>query len=224
MVSVCKIFSFTMCTTCPFFLCSTAEKHLTRDSCLCDACYRHVDRKANTPSYSNKSSYKRSNLVAPGPRQNHCHVLGCNRVSKNVLRRKWLMKMRKTVCEVVCITKEIINSVFFLKKWVWCLQINIDLDNPGLHSIPLCNEHYAALEHLLVCAMCKRRLARNHVQYVGPECDNLNVALNAAEIPVKLVEKTVVCKLCQCFATLILQDPADREESAKNFFTEYKKR
>lgn len=84
---------------------STAEKHLTHDSCLCDACYRHVDRKSNTPSYSNKSSFKRSNLVAPGPRQNHCHVLGCGRVSSNILRRKWIIKMRKSVCKVVRIEK-----------------------------------------------------------------------------------------------------------------------
>lgn len=23
------------------------ERHLTKDSCLCDACYRHVDRKVH---------------------------------------------------------------------------------------------------------------------------------------------------------------------------------
>lgn len=89
-----------------------AEKHLTRDSCLCDACYRHVDRKSNTPSYSNKSSFKRSSLVAPGPRQNHCHVLGCSRISTNILRRKWIIKMRKSVCKVVSVKNCLTGFVF----------------------------------------------------------------------------------------------------------------
>ncbi|CAH0560024.1 unnamed protein product [Brassicogethes aeneus] len=178
-----------------------AEKHLTRDSCLCDACYRHVDRKSNTPSYTNKST-KRSSLVAPGPRQNHCHVLGCEKVSNNILRRKWIIKMRKSICQV----------------------INIDLDNPGLHSIPICDEHYSALEHLMVCAMCKRRLARNHIHYLGPESANLNNALNTEGIPLSLCEKPVVCKLCKCFAAVILKEPDDRPENSMNFFKEYKKR
>ncbi|XP_076251091.1 enhanced adult sensory threshold isoform X2 [Rhynchophorus ferrugineus] len=178
-----------------------SEKHLTRDSCLCDACYRHVDRKSNSPSYTNKS-LKRNSLVAPGPKQNHCHVLGCNNVSTNILRRKWIIKMRKSICQA----------------------INIDLDNPGLHSIPICDEHFAALEHLMVCAMCKRRLARNHIHYLGPEVKDLNVALKDEGICICLTDKPVVCKLCKCFASIILKDPDERAENSVNFFMEYKKR
>ncbi|XP_060530364.1 uncharacterized protein LOC132704402 isoform X2 [Cylas formicarius] len=177
------------------------EKHLTRDSCLCDACYRHVDRKSNTPSYTNKS-LKRNSLVAPGPRQNHCHVLGCSNVSSNILRRKWIIKMRKSICQV----------------------INIDLDNPGLHSIPICDEHYNSLEHLMVCAMCKRRLARNHIHYLGPEVKDLNSALNDEGIPLTLCDKPVVCKLCKCFASVILKDPEERPDNSASFFEDYKKR
>ncbi|KAL3265948.1 hypothetical protein HHI36_010136 [Cryptolaemus montrouzieri] len=177
------------------------EKHLTRDSCLCDACYRHIDRKANTPSYVSKS-FKRGSLIAPGPKENHCHVLGCNNVSSNVLRRKWIIKMKKQICQV----------------------INIDLDNPGLHSIPICDDHYIALEHLMVCAMCKRRLARNHIHYIGPEVEDLNNALQEEEIPLKLADKPVVCKLCKCFATVILKNADDRPENYLHFFVEYKKR
>ncbi|XP_044255471.1 uncharacterized protein LOC123005682 isoform X2 [Tribolium madens] len=178
-----------------------AEKHLTRDSCLCDACYRHVDRKANTPSYTNKS-YKRSATVAPGPRQDHCHVLGCRKLASNILRRKWIIKMRRSICEV----------------------INIDLDNPGLHSIPICDEHYSALEYLMVCAMCKRRLAKNHVHYLGPETVDLNLALTTEGIPLSLTDKPVVCKLCKYFATIILKSPEERPENSSTFFLEYKKR
>ncbi|XP_018321694.1 uncharacterized protein LOC108734572 [Agrilus planipennis] len=177
------------------------EKHLTRDSCLCDACYRHVDRKSNTPSYTNKLS-KRSSIVAPGPRQNYCHVLGCTTIASNILRRKWIIKMRKNVCQV----------------------INIDLDNPGLHSIPICEEHFAALEHLMVCAMCKRRLARNHIHYLGPEVNDLNDALMSEGVPIKLSDKPIVCKLCRYFATLILKPTDDRPENSIDFFKDYKRR
>lgn len=179
------------------------EKHLTRDSCLCDACFRHVDRKSNAPSYLNNKNYKRNTLVGPGPRQNHCHVLGCANESTNILKRKWIIKMRKAVCEV----------------------INIDLDNPGLHSIPVCEEHYSALEHLMICAMCKRRLARNHIHYLGPESSDLNAALNEMGIPVKLCkDRPVVCKLCKYFATLILKSIEDKNETTLTFEREYRKR
>ncbi|KAK4887113.1 hypothetical protein RN001_003384 [Aquatica leii] len=177
------------------------EKHLTRDSCLCDACYRHVDRKSNTPSYLNKGS-KRNNIIAPGPRQNHCHVLGCGRIATNILRRKWLIKMRKSVREV----------------------INIDLENPGLHSIPICTEHYTAVEHLMVCAVCKRKLARNHIHYLGPEMNELNTALNEEGIPVKLIDKPVVCKLCRYFSSLVMKPIEERPENTSEFFKEYKTR
>lgn len=76
----------------------------------------------------------------------------------------------------------------------------------------------------MICAMCKRRLARNHIHYLGPECNELNIALNAEGIPVKLVDKPVVCKLCRDFATLILKETSERPENTNNFFKEYKKR
>ncbi|XP_044749946.1 uncharacterized protein LOC123310514 isoform X2 [Coccinella septempunctata] len=177
------------------------EKNLTKDSCLCDACYRHIDRRANTPSYTNKS-VKRGPMIAPGPKKNHCHVLGCKNVSANILRRKWIIKMRQQVMQTV----------------------NIDLNNLGLHSIPICQEHYTALEHLMVCSMCKRRLAKNHIHYLGPEVEDLNNALQEEQIPLKLGDKPVVCKLCRCFATVILKNPEDRPENSTNFFLEYKKR
>ncbi|KRT81278.1 hypothetical protein AMK59_5876, partial [Oryctes borbonicus] len=81
------------------------EKHLTRDSCLCDACYRHVDRKTNTPSYANN---KRNTLVTTVPKHNVCHVLGCKNESTMNIRRKWAIKVKN------------ISKV-----------ININLDNPG---------------------------------------------------------------------------------------------
>lgn len=103
------------------------------------------------------------------------------------------------------------------------------MDNPGLHSIPICEFHYSALEHLMVqsgqvCAMCKRRLAKNHIYYLGSETSNLNSAMTAEGIPIVLSEKPIICKLCKCFAAIILKNPEERPENSSTFFTEYKKR
>lgn len=43
-------------------------------------------------------------------------------------------------------------------------------------------------------------------------------------IPIVLSDKPVVCKLCKCFASIILKDPEERMENSINFFKEYKKR
>lgn len=104
------------------------------------------------------------------------------------------------------------------------LQINVDIDNPGLHSFPVCSEHYQAVEHLLVCAMCKRRLARNHIHYLGSETIELNAALNAEGIAVKLVDKPAVCKLCRYFSTIYLKSPDEQSEETIDFIKRYKER
>lgn len=105
-------------------------------------------------------------------------------------------------------------------------QIKIGhLDNPSLHSIPVCAEHYAAVEHLMVCAICKRRLARNHIHYLGSECEMLNTALQKEGIPVTLNDKPVVCKLCRYFASLLLKPPPlESQSNTAEFFRQYKKR
>lgn len=195
------------------------ELKLTRDSCLCDACYRHVDRKANTPSYSSKGS-KRNNLITP--RQNYCHVLGCNKQASNILRRKVIIKMRKSICHTVSYTNDhvwLATNVFF-----YITQVNIDLDNPGLHSIPLCDDHYSLVEILMVCSMCKRRLAPNHIHYMGPETTELNKILNDMNIPVSLNDSLAVCKCCKLFATLALRLPEERSRNDGCFFDQYKRR
>lgn len=72
--------------------------------------------------------------------------------------------------------------------------------------------------------MCKRRLARNHIHYLGPETNELNDALMKEGIPISLTDKPVVCKLCKCFASVILKNDDERTENSINFFNEYKRR
>lgn len=76
----------------------------------------------------------------------------------------------------------------------------------------------------MVCAMCKRRLAKNHILYLGAESADLNKALDNEGLPLTLINKAVVCKLCKYFATIILTNCDERDENTMNFFNGYKKR
>lgn len=99
------------------------EEKLTVDNCLCDACYRHVDRRANCPSYRKRLSNSNNgnnthqtssfedngnqNQDQPVQQQQQeqmkprCRVVGCCEDGTNTLRRKWLLKMKKNVEKIV---------------------------------------------------------------------------------------------------------------------------
>jgi len=82
-----------------FFIC-VAETHLTADSCLCDACYRHVDRKANCPSY--KPNKKRPHHRSGSSQiKSLCCVHGCSLIAEHQVRRKWLIKLKRSIAKKV---------------------------------------------------------------------------------------------------------------------------
>lgn len=78
--------------------------------------------------------------------QGSCHVANCAANACHTIRRKWLVKMRKTICKI--------------------LEINLDQSNAAMTLIPICDGHYERISHLMVCAMCQRRLPKNHIYYI----------------------------------------------------------
>lgn len=146
------------------FLINLDEEKLTRDSCLCDACFRHVDRRANCPGYKSKLRFSTSpnttqNSGGAGPSnqsQNNpnnfdrtfgvCNVIDCEESAVHSIRKKWFIKMRRTIAKI--------------------FQVNLDLQ-PTNTNVSICEEHFAALSHIMVCAMCKRKLPRNHIFYIN---------------------------------------------------------
>lgn len=139
----------------------TDEEKLTVDSCLCDACFRHVDRRANCPSYKkrlsepNKSAEKDdtdSKDVADGVLfQNNreltwCQVLNCKDQASLSVCSKWAQKMRRTLGKYVRMNFENTSSMAFL---------------------PICDKHYDDINQLLVCILCNRRLKRNNCYFIN---------------------------------------------------------
>ncbi|XP_066593622.1 microtubule-associated protein futsch isoform X2 [Prorops nasuta] len=178
------------------------ERHLTKDSCLCDACYRHVYRKANLSPTN----------MQPKPQKQHrqlmvskCSVRECRDAARHHVKRRWLLKIKQG------------------------LQIHIDIDwESSQHtSMSFCVSHYSQIERFLTCALCTRRLARNHThQLASTETDELNDRLNQQGIPVLLAAGTFVCKLCRYFTQLQLKykDVENMSVNHKSFFKSYRKR
>lgn len=178
------------------------ERHLTKDSCLCDACYRHVDRKANTSptNMQTKPQKQHRQLMV-----SKCSARECRDAARHHVKRRWLLKIKAG-----------------LQK-----QVDIDWESSQHTSMSFCVSHYSKIERFLACALCKRRLARNHThQLANVETDELNQLLGQQGIPVILAASTFVCKLCRYFTQLQLKykDVENMNTNHKSFFKSYRKR
>ncbi|GAB0092993.1 hypothetical protein DMENIID0001_080450 [Sergentomyia squamirostris] len=193
------------------------EEKLTVDSCLCDACYRHVDRRANCPSYRNRQSNRLAGLnkdegadriqqdVEEGRATSLCLVTGCGEMSSHLLRRKWFSKMRKQINRLI--------------------RLNVDVSNAhGLGQVPICDTHYDIISHLMVCFLCKRKVPRNHIYYINQDTKRLEQLIRKQGIPVVLGAIGVVCKLCRYYAKLLLKPPNDRKSQQAQFVRSYRRR
>lgn len=139
------------------------EEKLTVDSCLCDACFRHVDRRANCPSYKKRLSEpaKSTELNASGSDDfedkdtdvvlfqsckevSFCQVHDCKEQALHSVCRKWALKMRKTLTKHILFNCENTTSMTFL---------------------PICDKHYEDINQLMTCVLCNRRLKRNHCYF-----------------------------------------------------------
>ncbi|XP_015587265.1 titin homolog isoform X2 [Cephus cinctus] len=179
-----------------------AERHLTKDSCLCDACYRHVDRKANTSPTNLQTKPQRRQLMVT-----KCTARDCREPARHHVKRWWLFKIKAGLQN----------------------QTHVDIDwESTQHTSPsFCVNHYSKIEKFLTCALCKRRLVRNHThQLVTAETDELNQRLRQQGIPVLLTTDTFVCKLCRYFAQLQLKykDVENMNANHRSFCKSYRKR
>lgn len=47
-----------------------------------------------------------------------------------------------------------------------CLNLDIHRLENSSTLLPLCQNHYLKINHLMICKMCKRRLSKNHIHFV----------------------------------------------------------
>ncbi|KAJ6633244.1 hypothetical protein Bhyg_15980, partial [Pseudolycoriella hygida] len=205
------------------------EDKITEVSCLCDACFRHVDRRANCPSYKKRLSATNSSTdcnnandttdtqqVEPAdPAQSTevqtthknlhksqmCIVTACDEVGSHTVRRKWFMKTKKMISKL----------------------LNLNLDGMAVGTLSLCDSHYDVISHLMICTLCKRKLLRNHIYYLSKELPRLQDLLKDEAIPVVIGTSPVVCKLCRYYANLLIKPPELRSHKSV-FLKNYSKR
>lgn len=154
---------------------SLDEEKLTVDNCLCDACFRHVDRRANVPAYAKRmeacstsssgagirSSSKNnladttSDTVMEEENSNSTSGIGDNDSSTDhrCIVSGCLHPAKRSV-KRKCIRKSV-------KKFLLHFKIP-----DGEQGIWLCQNHYDSVIQCNGCVMCKRRLSKNHMYHI----------------------------------------------------------
>lgn len=139
------------------------------NNCLCEACIRHLDRRANCPLYKNRplhgivsrtgtSASNNENMNeleqasedrdsnkegSSGLKNTTCLVIGCDQLAAHLLRKKWL-------------------SMMSIKRV--SLPLKLDYRNSeGKTHMPICDLHYKDISHMMICSLCKKKLFDNPI-------------------------------------------------------------
>ncbi|KAH8294448.1 hypothetical protein KR018_005749, partial [Drosophila ironensis] len=219
------------------------EEKLTVDNCLCDACFRHVDRRANAPSYKKR-------LSAPGHIEtviegnSEKHFVGADNSGGNVdapAREGGTTSALASAGGAVagatavlqqraCAVKDCEEGAGHslrrkcIRKSVKKFQLSLEIP-VGSSIVWLCESHYNTVIQFSGCVLCKRRLGKNHMYNITTQdTDRLEKALAEMGIPVQLGMGTAVCKLCRYFANLLMKPPDSTKAQKAEFVQNYRKR
>jgi len=143
------------------------------DNCLCDACFRHVDRRANAPSYKKR-------LSAPG----HLETGVGSSAAAAALEKHFAGDSSGVIPEVAggeagssstgaaqhrsCAVKDCVEAAGHslrrkcIRKSVKKFQLSLEIP-AGSSIVWLCEAHYNTVIQFSGCVLCKRRLGKNHM-------------------------------------------------------------
>lgn len=154
------------------------EEKLTVDNCLCDACFRHVDRRANVPSYRKRMvTSVTSNLAAT-----NTAVQSTSKTNSD-LNQDAVMEEDNSNSTVAigdndsmsadhkCVVSDCRNPAAHslkrkcIRKSVKRFLLNFNIPS-GEQCIWLCQSHYQNVIQCSGCVLCKRRLSKNHMFHI----------------------------------------------------------
>lgn len=168
------------------------EEKLTVDNCLCDACFRHVDRRANCPMYKKRTSkvvstasseyskmLKESMAAGSSKTNSGDEATASGDASNQQLDAEATAVVPRQThnCHVAgcgAVSAHSIRRKWFIKmkrQIGKLLQLTPEAGTAGGGGmLSICGEHYNVIGHLMVCTLCKRKLVRNHIYYINQVC------------------------------------------------------
>lgn len=168
----------------------TDEEKLTVDNCLCDACFRHVDRRANCPMYkkrttnvvsSNYSNMLKESLAGSSKTTSGDEDMAgaasqadTSQASADAAASTSVVQRHHAMCQVTdcgAVSAHSIRRKWFMKmrrQIGKLLHLTAESGTAGAGGmLSICAEHYNVIGHLMVCTLCKRKLVRNHIYYIN---------------------------------------------------------
>ncbi|XP_055857630.1 uncharacterized protein LOC129920317 [Episyrphus balteatus] len=209
------------------------EEKLTVDNCLCDACFRHVDRRANVPSYKKRLSVPGRIETTPSTSSTTSAATTTSSAAPMTDNPPEQAKAQQLpsncsaahVCAVPDCGKKAAHSLRrkSIRKSIKKSLLNFDMSATGTY-LYLCDKHYEAVMQSTGCVLCKRRLGKNNMYHITTDTDRLEKALADMGIPVTMGQCTAVCKLCRYFANLLMKPPEHGKVQKIEFVKNYRKR
>lgn len=145
------------------------------DNCLCDACFRHVDRRANAPSYKKRLSAPGHLETGLGNAEKHFAGDGSSGLADPTGGDGTGTAMASgsaggggggpiRPCAVKDCSEGAGHSLRrkCIRKSVKKFQLNLDIP-AGSSIVWLCEAHYNTVIQFSGCVLCKRRLGKNHM-------------------------------------------------------------
>lgn len=215
------------------------EEKLTVDNCLCDACFRHVDRRANAPTYKKRLSAPgrtettTASATITNPTETTTTSSTKSIVESNADNTPDQVKSQLVssncsaghVCAVPDCGQKAAHSLRRknIRKSIKKSLLNFDMSATGTY-LYICDKHYEAVIQSSGCVLCKRRLGKNNMYHITTDTDRLEKALADMGIPVIMGQGTAVCKLCRYFANLLMKPPEHGRVQKIEFVKNYRKR
>ncbi len=187
---------------------------VSADACLCDKCYRFIDRKAKEMRAA-KGSTSGAGRGGQGKEDKvkTCIVRSCNREVTSTITRKWLVRLRKKMGKKVSL------------NWDRVVKASAKA------TFSICHKHMSLANSFSICGLCGRKMALGSVvliSFSSEEIAELNASLRNDGIPSELHEQSLICKHCKTFCSIRLKyndvDYLKANRPHKSFYKDYRKK